>query len=482
VSQTRTHAAAHELTGLTTGGTTSPLSYDPKGNLLSRPAALASPALGLVWDFDNRLRGADTNGTPATQEVTFEYDALGRRVARSETGNNVVYVHAGQQVIADYARGAATAAPSFRYVYGSYVDEPLLRHAGTGTTLPTSGTAALYYHRNQQYSIVGLSDAAGALVERYAYTAYGELTILAPDRTLRTTSSFQNRYTYTGREWDAGLSLYYFRARWLEPKAGRFIGRDPLGYVDGMGLYGAYFAVRGVDPTGYTICKCSEKRFEASDSRFGASITTRTYFKYTPGKCQKLNEQGAYVSRTCDNDPVTGSMTIDEWETARICSGNPICEEAIAKLMNKVQGTTSGVPSPYYVYLDERAYCFNFLERFRKHNYNWNDENKALLDGGCTVELLEVMAHQKLFDPYWKTVVTARNRLGMVWGFKHHGIARVCCGPEGKKKCMFFDVGIESYTGQFGGADKWFSFDDEDFQATIDTRPGFDLPWIPGAD
>jgi RHS repeat-associated protein len=260
VSQTRTHAAAHELTGLTTGGTTSPLSYDPKGNLLSRPAALASPALGLVWDFDNRLRGADTNGTPASQEVSFEYDALGRRVARSETGNNVVYIHAGQQVIADYARGAAAAAPSFRYVYGSYVDEPLLRHAGTGTTLPTSGTAALYYHRNQQYSIVGLSDAAGTLVERYAYTAYGELTILAPDRTLRATSSFQNRYTYTGREWDAGLSLYYFRARWLDPKAGRFIGRDPLGYVDGMGLYGAYFAVRVTDPSGLS-CK-EEKKCE----------------------------------------------------------------------------------------------------------------------------------------------------------------------------------------------------------------------------
>ena len=208
------------------------------------------PALGLVWDFDNRLRGADTNGSPATQEVTFEYDALGRRVARSEAGNNVVYVHAGQQVIADYARGAAAAAPSFRYVYGSYVDEPLLRHAGTGTTLPTSGTAALYYHRNQQYSIVGLSDAAGTLVERYAYTAYGELTILAPDRTPRATSSFENRYTYTAREWDPTLRLYYFRARWLEPKAGRFIGRDPLGYVDGMGLYGAYFNLDHVDPYG----------------------------------------------------------------------------------------------------------------------------------------------------------------------------------------------------------------------------------------
>ena len=85
-----------------------------------------------------------------------------------------------------------------------------MRHAGTGTTLPTSGTAALYYHRNQQYSIVGLSDAAGTLVERYAYTAYGELTILAPNRTARATSSFQNRYTYSGLVWDPTLRLYYF--------------------------------------------------------------------------------------------------------------------------------------------------------------------------------------------------------------------------------------------------------------------------------
>ena len=32
---------------------------------------------------------------------------------------------------------------------------------------------------------------------------------------------------------------------------GRFISRDPLGYVDGMGLYNGYFAeVFGVDPSG----------------------------------------------------------------------------------------------------------------------------------------------------------------------------------------------------------------------------------------
>ncbi|MFN9416537.1 MAG: RHS repeat-associated core domain-containing protein [Pirellula sp.] len=39
-----------------------------------------------------------------------------------------------------------------------------------------------------------------------------------------------NRYSYTGREWDATVGLYHFRARWLSPKTGRFITRDPIGY------------------------------------------------------------------------------------------------------------------------------------------------------------------------------------------------------------------------------------------------------------
>ena len=39
--------------------------------------------------------------------------------------------------------------------------------------------------------------------------------------------------------------------RMFDPEVGRFISRDPLGYVDGMSLYNAYFAERfSLDPTG----------------------------------------------------------------------------------------------------------------------------------------------------------------------------------------------------------------------------------------
>jgi RHS repeat-associated protein len=126
--------------------------------------------------------------------------------------------------------------------------------------LPTTGDNALYYHRNQQYSIVGLTNAAGTLVERYTYSAYGTLGIYAANGTVRSSSTYANRYTYTGREWDAELNLYHFRARWYDPATGGFVSRDPLGYVDGMSLYRGYFGVRGVDPSGKLLIQDGKRK------------------------------------------------------------------------------------------------------------------------------------------------------------------------------------------------------------------------------
>ena len=36
---------------------------------------------------------------------------------------------------------------------------------------------------------------------------------------------------------DKEFGLYYNRARYLNPRLGRFMQRDPAGYVDGMSLY-----------------------------------------------------------------------------------------------------------------------------------------------------------------------------------------------------------------------------------------------------
>jgi len=45
-------------------------------------------------------------------------------------------------------------------------------------------------------------------------------------------------------------SLVYKRARYFDPTLGRFVGRDPMGYVDGENLFCSYFGVSYFDPTG----------------------------------------------------------------------------------------------------------------------------------------------------------------------------------------------------------------------------------------
>ncbi len=50
-------------------------------------------------------------------------------------------------------------------------------------------------------------------------------------------SNVNNAITFTGRRYDKESNLYYYRNRMYSPELGRFISKDPKGYVDGMNLY-----------------------------------------------------------------------------------------------------------------------------------------------------------------------------------------------------------------------------------------------------
>ena len=73
---------------------------------------------------------------------------------------------------------------------------------------------------------------------------------MAANGTARAKSDLDNPFSYTGRYYHAEIGLMYFRARYYDPQTGEFISRDPLGYVDGMSQYRAYFVPSGVDPSG----------------------------------------------------------------------------------------------------------------------------------------------------------------------------------------------------------------------------------------
>ena len=107
-----------------------------------------------------------------------------------------------------------------------------------------SGTTS-YYQQDGLGSVTSLSNSAGTVAETYAYDSYGKLTA--------STGTLVNSFQYTGREFDSETGIYYYRARYFDPSAGRFLSQDPIRFGGGTNFY-AYTrnnpAVR-TDPFGY---------------------------------------------------------------------------------------------------------------------------------------------------------------------------------------------------------------------------------------
>jgi RHS repeat-associated protein len=129
------------------------------------------------------------------------------------------YAYDGQDIIRETRSRDGQADEVVTYVHGPGVDEPLARIDGSG--------APTYYHADGLGSIIKTTDATGAMVSDRVYDAWGNIELGAAEP----------GYAFTGIAWDPETGLYYYRARYYDPKVGRFISEDPIGFTGGGNFY-----------------------------------------------------------------------------------------------------------------------------------------------------------------------------------------------------------------------------------------------------
>ena len=190
--------------------------YDEHGNLIERlqgkrgSAAQTRTLFG--WDAAHQLVRADVIRGPdeAATEQTFRYayDALGRRVGKSDAFGTTQFAWDGDRMALE-GRGGNEIG----YLYHPESFVPLAQvHDGV----------LHHLHTDHLGTPLEASNEGGDITWRVTYRTWGN--VIAEEVT-----EIQQRVRFQGQYFDAETGLHYNRFRSFDPQLRRYLSQDPIG-------------------------------------------------------------------------------------------------------------------------------------------------------------------------------------------------------------------------------------------------------------
>ena len=191
-------------------------------------------AFGTGWRYDWQSDGMLAHVVrPDGKEVSFAYDALGRRIRKTYAGTTTRFVWDGNVPLHEWTEEAEESMVTWLFEQDTFVP------------------AAKLVANGECFSII--SDYLGTPLQ--AYDKQGnkvweqELDIYGRQR--KRPSAFIP-FKYQGQYEDAETGLYYNRFRYYDPNAGSYISQDPIGLAGGSLILYMYVSNSNnlIDPFG----------------------------------------------------------------------------------------------------------------------------------------------------------------------------------------------------------------------------------------
>ena len=199
-----------------------PEQYDANGNLIGRTTASAQ--LQYVYDYADRLVAVnDLSGGLPAPIATYSYDALGRRIGKTIYPSGLPPVTT--EFVYDWRDDDSDGDIIEERVNGTLRRTYAIPHVfdQKGRVMFTDAGETYFFHADDLGNTLALTDASGAVVERYDYDDFGSPIFLSTDGlpTGETESGVGNPFLFHGMEWDAELSLYHGgNGDYVDPQTG----------------------------------------------------------------------------------------------------------------------------------------------------------------------------------------------------------------------------------------------------------------------
>ncbi len=194
-------------------------SYDANGNMTGGAGRT------ITFDYENRAINISNGGST----VDSVYDYTGQRVKKITQSFTTTYI----SNLYECTNGTST-----KYIF-----------AGSQRIASKTLSDTYYYHADHLGSSSIVTDSTGNKVQEIYYYPFGGTRI--------NTGSVNVKHKFTGQEEDAETELYYYGARYYDPKIARFITADTIvpGPFDPQALnrysYCANNPVIYIDPSGH---------------------------------------------------------------------------------------------------------------------------------------------------------------------------------------------------------------------------------------